>query len=141
LLRKYQEAGAISDESGLTACRGRGRIRAKAIRKIPYAAKTPNANAAIDAQISIAKFNRSPIQSAFVDCVLAKVTGFNIGNSGLLFKKLVRCKLSINQVLFGRLRQHLLHQQVHTKIRIASLTNDAIVAEFAAALTLISIYQ
>jgi hypothetical protein len=64
---------------------------------MPYAEKTPKANAAIDAQISITKFNTSVIQSAFVDCVLAKATSLNIGNSELLFKKLVLCKLSIAQ--------------------------------------------
>jgi hypothetical protein len=94
---------------------------------MPYAEKTPNANAATDAQISIARSNRSVIQSAFVDrifgifgisivlrvqpklfsfrktnrpscfghidqvCIhaenaIAKATGFNIGNSKLLFK-------------------------------------------------------
>jgi hypothetical protein len=64
--RKSQEAGATSDK-GLTVCCGRGRISAKATRKMPYAEKTPNANAATDAQISIARSNRSVIQSAFVD--------------------------------------------------------------------------
>jgi hypothetical protein len=107
---------------------------------MPYAANTPKANAAIDAQISIAKFNRSPIQSAFVDCVLTKATGFI---SAILDRSLkTRVPQTFNRTIhYGHRRLQVLHQHVHAKIRTASLTNDAIVAEFAAALTLFSIYQ
>lgn len=64
-----QETRAISG-CGFTASRARGRIRAKPTRKIPYAAKIPNASAAMDAQINIAKFNRPAIQTALIDCLL-----------------------------------------------------------------------
>ena len=47
--------------------RGCGRIRAKPTRKIPYAPSTPNAIDPTDAQINIAKFNKSAIGPAPVD--------------------------------------------------------------------------
>ena len=59
--RGDQDRRAISG-AGLTgtACElGRGRMRANATRRIPYAAKIPNAREASDAQISITKFNKS----------------------------------------------------------------------------------
>jgi hypothetical protein len=116
---------------------------AKATRKTPYAAKTPKANAAIDAQTSIARFNRSAIQSAFVVCIFAKATVLvsAIQNCSL---KLVFRKLSVTHFASvisgctfstGESTQKL--ESPHYRL----LSNDAIVAEFAAALTLFSIYQ
>jgi hypothetical protein len=124
----------------LTACRGRGRIRAKATRRTPYAENTPKANAAIDAQISIAKFNRSAIQSAFVDCIFGQGTGFISAIQDRSLKN--SCSASFQfGIAFRSWAEQVPYRQVHEKIRIASLTNDAIVAESAAALTLFSIYQ
>ena len=60
------ETCAISG-CAFTACRGRGRISAKPTLSIPYAVNSPNAIAAMHAQISIAKFNRSAIESALVN--------------------------------------------------------------------------
>jgi hypothetical protein len=72
--------------------------------RIPYAAKIPNVIAAMHAQISIARFNRSVIQSALVNWSA-------VGNAE---------------------RHHFARPNIHS---------DAIVAENAAALTLISVYQ
>jgi hypothetical protein len=49
--------------------------------------------------------------------------------------------ISRKQFRFDHSTQQALHRRIQEKIKIASLTNDAIVAEFAAALTLFSIYQ
>jgi hypothetical protein len=54
----------VRSTAGVRLC---GRIRAKAARKIPYAASTPNAIEPTDAQINIMKFNRSAIFSASVE--------------------------------------------------------------------------
>lgn len=57
-----QASGAISARGLTGAVRGRERIRAKATRRMPKAAKIPNPSAAMHAQINIAKFNKSAIQ-------------------------------------------------------------------------------
>ncbi len=49
--------------------------------------------------------------------------------------------ISLEQFRFDHATQQVLHRKMQANIKIASLTNDAIVAEFAAALTLFSIYQ
>jgi len=65
-LWRDQETSAIS-AWGLTATLGRGRIMAKPAFRIPYAAKTPNAIEAIDAQMSIARLSKFAIQSALIN--------------------------------------------------------------------------
>lgn len=62
-----QEICAISGLGLTAATRGRGRMSEKMTRKMPYAAKTPKTRAATDAQINIARFNKSDIQSTLVN--------------------------------------------------------------------------
>lgn len=68
-----QEIRAISGLGFTGAVRGRGRMRANPTRRMPYAAMTPKTSAAMDAQINIAKFNQSAIESASVNRVQSAV--------------------------------------------------------------------
>jgi hypothetical protein len=65
--KQGQEICAISGLCLTGAVRWRGRMSRNAMRKIPYAAKTPKTRAAMDAQINIAKFIKSAIQSTLVN--------------------------------------------------------------------------
>lgn len=57
-----------------------GRIKANPARSSQYAARIPNAIDPIDAQISIAKPNKSVILSAYLECERSRFASRILGN-------------------------------------------------------------